>query len=145
MTAAGVVHVVCAALALIVATVVFVQRKGTAKHVRLGRAYVVLLLVLNVSAALVPSEGIGPFHVLAVVSLLTVAAGWSLSPRRLKQDRPHAILMVWSVAGVVAAGLAQPATGRAPEAAPWPVVLPTALVVAVAALATVRLGRRATS
>lgn len=142
MTAVGTVHVVCAVSALVVAAVVFLRPKGTVEHVRAGRAYVVLLLVLNLSAALVPTDGVGPFHVLAVVSVVTVSAGWLLSPRRTKQRAPHAILMVWSVAGVAAAGLAQGATARAPDAAPWPVLVPTLLVSAAAAVITVRLSRR---
>ena len=43
--------------------------------------------------------------------------------------------MVWSVAGLVAAGLAQAATAALPAAAPWPTVAVTAAVCAGAAWA----------
>jgi uncharacterized membrane protein len=141
MTPAGAVHVACAVLALVAAVLVLRRPKGTAQHVRIGRAYIGLLLGLNISALLVPSDGIGPFHVLAVVSLLTLAGGWLASPRRARRREPHAVFMVWSVAGVVAAGLAQAATATATGAAPWPTVLATTVVCAVAGVATLRLVR----
>lgn len=142
MTAPGLVHVVCAALSLGLAGFILLRPKGTPEHVRAGHAYVGLLVLLNASALLVPTDEIGPFHVLALVSVATLAAGLLLSPRRRGGRVPHAILMVWSVAGVVAAGLAQGATAGIPHAAPWPVILPTGLVTAVTALITVRMVRQ---
>ena len=133
----GAVHVAAAVLALATAALVLARTKGTRSHVRLGRAYVVLLLVLNTSALLTYEEGgVGAFHVMAVVSLATLAGGLAASPRRLRDRVPHAVLMVWSVAGLVAAGLAQAATALLPDATPWPTLAVTLLVCGVALAAT---------
>ena len=53
--------------------------------------------------------------------------------------------MIWSVAGLVAAGLAQGATAAIPQASPWPTVATTASVCLLATLATRALTRRRSS
>jgi len=147
MTASGAVHVLAAVLALVTAGVVLSRPKGTRSHVRLGRLYVVLLLTLNTSALLTYDDTGRPggFHVLALVSLATLFAGLLLSPRRATSRIPHAVLMVWSVTGLVAAGLAQAATVLLPQAAPWPTLLTSCLACAVAAVATSAMATRASS
>lgn len=119
MVLSGAVHVTAAVLAL-AAAIVLARSKGTRAHVRTGWAYVGLL---------------------AVVSLLTLAAGIALSPRRVGARRPHAAFIVWSVAGLVAAGLAQATTSWFANAAPWPTLASSATVCAVAAVVTWSLGR----
>ena len=135
----GGLHVTAAVLALAAAGLVLVRTKGTTAHVRLGRVYVVLLVLADVIALLTyhDSAGPGPFHVLAVVSLATLTAAVLWSPRRRRGSRQtHGILMIWSVAGLVGAGLAQGATAALPEAAPWPTLAATAAVCVLAARAT---------
>ena len=58
----GSLHVAAAVLALVVAAIVLVRRKGTTAHVRLGRVYVVLLVLVDAFALLTYRNGIGPFH-----------------------------------------------------------------------------------
>ena len=94
---------------------------------------------------------LGSLHVAAAVLALVVAAivlvrtkgttphvrlGLVWSPRRRGSRQTHAILMIWSVAGLVGAGLAQGATAALPQATPWPTIAKTAAVCLFAALAT---------
>jgi hypothetical protein len=58
------------------------------------------------------------------------------SPHRRGSRQTHGILMIWWVAGLVAAGLAQGATAALPHASPWPTVATTASVCLLATLAT---------
>ncbi|HET9600538.1 MAG TPA: DUF2306 domain-containing protein, partial [Acidimicrobiales bacterium] len=131
----GSLHVAAAVLALAVAAIVLTRTKGTTSHVRLGRAYVLLVLV-DAFALLTYQGGVGPFHLLAVISLATLTAGLVWSPRRRGSRQTHGILMIWSVAGLVGAGLAQGATAVLPSASPWPTVATTASVCLLATLAT---------
>ena len=136
MSVLGSLHVAAAVLALAVAAIVLVRTKGTTAHVRLGRIYVVLLVLVDGFALLTYQNGIGPFHLLAVISLATLTAGLIWSPRRRGSRQIHGILMIWSVAGLVGAGLAQGATAALPQASPWPTVATTAGVCLLATLAT---------
>ena len=136
MSVLGSLHVAAAVLALAVAAIVLVRTKGTTAHVRLGRIYVVLLVLVDGFALLTYQNGVGPFHLLAVISLATLTAGLVWSPRRRGSRQTHGILMIWSVAGLVGAGLAQGATAALPQASPWPTVATTASVCLLATLAT---------
>ena len=75
-------------------------------------------------------------NLLAVISLATLTAGLVWSPRRRGSRQTHGILMIWSITGLVGAGLAQGATAALPQASPWPTVAATASVCLHAALAT---------
>lgn len=138
LTVLGGLHVMAAVLALGTAVVVLVGKKGTTAHVGLGRVYAVLLVLVDLSALLTYRQvsGSGPFHFLAVVSLTTLAAAVLWSPRRRGTPETHAILMIWSVAGLMGAGLAQQATAAFPDAGPWPTLAAIAGICVLAALAT---------
>ena len=116
MSFLGSLHVAAAVLSLAVAAIVLARTKGTPAHVRLGRAYVVLLVLVDTFALLTYQSGVGPFHLLAVISLATLTAGLVWSPRRRGSRQTHGILMIWSVTGLVGAGLAQGATAVLPRA-----------------------------
>ena len=151
----GTAHVVAASSALLLGLVVLVRGKGDAWHVRLGRVYVAVML-----AAVVPVLFVyditgrpGPFHALAVVSLLTTALGW-LSVLRWGRSRPgvvaHGRFMAWSWIGVLTAGLGQLANHRWPQESPWPVLLAVGVATLIGALAVpvlvsraLQVGRRA--
>lgn len=139
----GIAHVVAAAASLALGLVVLVRRKGDAWHARLGRAYLIAMLAVSVPVLFVyeMTGGPGPFHVLAVVSLLTMALGW-VAVRRRRPSRPgvaaHGTFMVWSWIGVVTAGLAQLANYVWPEASPWPVLVVVAGATAVGAVGVPR-------
>lgn len=124
----GGVHVLAASAALSIGLLVLVRPKGGRRHVVLGRAYASAMVAVNVPALLLDEGGgrPGPFHLLAVVSLVTTGFGWSAARRRTSRGGAttvHATLMTWSWVGVAAAGLAQLANRVWPERSPWPVLV----------------------
>ena len=143
----GTAHVLAAVVALVLGCVVLLRRKGDAWHVRLGRVYVVTMLAVSVPVLFVfDIDGRpGPFHVLAVVSLLTTGLGLLAVRRRgraLSGVAAHGTFMVWSWIGVVTAGLAQAANHRWPGASPWPVLAVVGLATVAGALAVPRVVAR---
>lgn len=134
----GTAHIALAIASLTLGAVVFLQQKGGGRHRLLGYLYAGALLLVNVSALLVYEESsdLGPFHVLALISLVTLSAGFI--PAFLRWPRgswlgAHAYFMSWSYVGLVAAGAAQMATKLAGPGM-LQVVVPTALIVLVGAL-----------
>ena len=111
----GIVHFVLAVACLAVGVAVLTQKKGGQRHRALGYVYAVALVLVNVSALSVYKETgePGPFHILALVSLLTLSAG--IVPAILRRPRGlwvnlHGYFMCWSYVGLLAAGAAQIAT-----------------------------------
>lgn len=123
-------HVAAALTALVLGAVVVLRPKGVRAHRRLGVAYAIALLVVDVAALSVHREAtFGPFHVLAVISLLTIAVG--ITPLALGSRVPtalatHAYCMTWSYAGLIAAGIGQLAAtwsrNGGPHLVPWAIV-----------------------
>ena len=120
--------------ALFAGVAVLPFRKGTHIHRTIGTVYVLALILVNVAAlSLHREDTFGVFHALAVVSLVTIAAG--LSPLLLGKRSPvvitnHAYCMTWSYAGLVAAGSGQLAAAVGQDAlGGWvvPVVIGTVL------------------
>lgn len=112
----GAAHTGAAVIALILGPVLFLRVKGGKSHRQLGYAYVAAMLVVCLAG--LPMRGfmgtISPFHVLAIVSLVTVTAGLigALVSANSRSGRPgmvhaHMKFMAWSYIGLVAAGLAQ--------------------------------------
>ncbi len=126
-------HVLAAFSALVVGAAVLLLPKGTNSHRVIGIVYVLVLVVVNVAALSLHRENtFGVFHILAVVSLITIAVG--LSPLLLGRRSEviivtHAYCMTWSYAGLVAAGLGQLAAAVGQDVGAWvvPVVIGTAL------------------
>ncbi|MEO8107652.1 MAG: DUF2306 domain-containing protein [Actinomycetes bacterium] len=130
-------HVGLALAALLIGAWVLGATKGTSRHRALGTGYVVALVALNVAALLVHREAtFGVFHVLAVVSLLTVMAGFV--PMKIRAKSPpriarHGYFMAWSYAGLVAAGCGQLAAS-AVDGGRVTVLTAVAIVLAVSAV-----------
>lgn len=108
----GLIHVGFGMLALVLGLVIFRITKGTQLHRRLGYLYVASMLGLNVTALLIYRVfgTFGPFHVLAVISLVTVVGG--LIPAYFKQPkekwlRRHYEGICWSYVGLLAATSAE--------------------------------------
>jgi uncharacterized membrane protein len=108
----GLFHAILGLVALLLGLAILLQRKGTLRHRQLGYAYVGTMLLLNGSAlAIYDLNGrFGPFHVGAVISLASVAAG--LIPVMLRVPsrnwlRVHAETITWSYVGLVAAFLSE--------------------------------------
>ena len=133
VAAAG--HVVAAVTALVVGAVVLGLPKGVGRHRLVGSTYVVSLVAVDIAALSVHREAtFGVFHSLAVLSLLTIAAG--LLPLLLGSRSPvalnvHAYCMTWSYAGLVAAGCGQLAVTSTSRVGAWmvPTVIGTVLAV----------------
>ena len=126
-------HVVAAVSALLAGVAVLALPKGTHIHRTIGTVYVLALVLVNVAAlSLHREDTFGVFHALAVVSLVTIAAG--LSPLLLGKRSPivitnHAYCMTWSYAGLVAAGCGQLGAAVGRDLGAWvvPVVIGTVL------------------
>lgn len=132
----GTIHVVFAIGALIVGAVVAFQPKGCRKHRILGYFYTLFLFSVNVSALSVYEEaiGMGPFHILAIVSLFTLISGFI--PVFLRRPvsswlELHAYFISWSYVGLVAAGVAQLVTMWSSWPAQFTVALPSILIVII--------------
>lgn len=123
----GLLHAGAAVAALLLGLVTVARPKGTPRHRVLGGAYAVLLLVVDMAALAIPRDeaGLGPFQVLAVVSLVTVSVGivpmWVL-PRTEGVIAVHGITMSFSYVGLVAAGLSQAAAQALPDSSTVAVV-----------------------
>ncbi len=108
----GLIHIVSAVVALSFGAVVFFKPKGGKVHKLIGYLYIFALLCVNASALFVYEDSItgGPFHVLAVVSLVTLICGFVPVFTRLPKMSwlsLHAYFMSWSYVGLVSAGVGQ--------------------------------------
>ena len=125
MNALGMLHFIAALAALLLGALVLLTRpKGNRRHRRLGWAYVIAMLTLNVTALMIYRlfGGFGPFHVAALISLATVAMGVpaGIRARKLRHQRNppararaieyHYYWMTYSYVGLVAAAVAETAT-----------------------------------
>lgn len=116
-TLTGAVHVMLAVLCLILGPVIFLRRKGDARHRLLGRIWASMMLVVNVSALLTYDINGRPnmFHIFAVINLIALIPGiifiWRYKRSRKAQHLlMHRKLMVWAYFGLAAAGVWQVAT-----------------------------------
>ncbi len=130
----GTVHFVLAVTCLAVGAAVLTRKKGGQRHRALGYVYSVALVLVNVSALSVYKDTgePGPFHVLALVSLVTLGAG--IIPAILRRPRGwwvdlHGYFMCWSYVGLLAAGAAQMATKFTLLPGPLAVVVPSIAIV----------------
>jgi uncharacterized membrane protein len=134
----GAIHAGFGIAGLLLGLAVVAMRKGTTWHRRTGLLYAAAMLLLNATALAIYDlfGGFGPFHILALVSLATLAAGvmpvWLRRPREWLDV--HARCMSWSYAGLVAAffaeiGVRLPGVGFVAG-----VVVPTVSVTLVAAV-----------
>jgi uncharacterized membrane protein len=135
----GPVHVAFGICALVLGLGVLRLRKGTRVHRALGHLYLASMIGLNATALAIYElfGGFGPFHVLALVSLLTLGCGVlpaiTRRPRR-SWFEAHAYFMSWSYVGLLAATAAEVAV-RIPGANFAAAVLGSSvLVTAVGAL-----------
>ena len=137
----GWVHLALAFGALAVGAAVAIAEKGTPRHVLLGRTYGCLMLGVNGTAFMLFGlfGGLGPFHVAAFFSLLTVAAGWVPARSRLSRwwVERHAYFMSGSYVGLLAAAAAE-TLSRIPETPFWGMVIFATIAVTVVGLIVMR-------
>jgi uncharacterized membrane protein len=112
LTTLGAVHLAAALMALLLGLSVFPAAKGTAFHRAMGAGYVVATVVLNVTAlSLYRLTGaFNAFHVLALISLVSVANGlWPLVRRTPGWQHRHYRPMIGSYLGLWAATVTEAA------------------------------------
>jgi uncharacterized membrane protein len=109
----GLAHFVCALAAIFFGAWILFSKKGTKLHKMVGRAYVVAMWLLNITA-LMDYElygFFGPFHWMALISLTTVVfAHLAVLRKRPNWKQSHAYLMAWSYVGLIAAAVAETAS-----------------------------------
>ena len=107
----GLVHGLLGFLALLLGLVVILLPKGTRRHRKVGFAYVIAMVALNLTALWIfdLTGRFGPFHVAAIISLVTIIAGWLPAAYRRPREwmALHGIFMGWAYVGLVAAFLAE--------------------------------------
>jgi len=101
-------HIAAAVLAMVLGAMVLLRRKGDIAHKRFGYAYALCMLLVNATAfGMYKLFGsFGPFHIAAIVSLLTLAAGLRAALRNKRRPNwlvTHLTYMYWSVIGLYAA------------------------------------------
>lgn len=129
-------HIALACAALILGAFIFAMRKGTRRHRQVGYGYVIAMLATNLSALFIfrLSGHPGPFHLAALFSLATTAAGFVPAYTRRPRDSwlaRHYEFMAWSYVGLLAAAAAE-ATSRLPAAPFWGTVIGTSAAVIAA-------------
>jgi uncharacterized membrane protein len=106
MTPIGWIHVALSLAALGVGAAIFALPQGTQRHRMLGYAYLAAMLGVNGSALMMHrfTGGWGPFHVFAVVSLVSLSLAIAPVLRRPKGWLIHHYYWTcWSYVGLVAA------------------------------------------
>ncbi len=112
MSTLGWIHTVFGMVALLAGTAVVLLRKGTRWHRTLGHVYLISMISLNTTSLFIYNlfGHFGPFHWLALSSLLTLIAGmvpvFTRRPKGLWLER-HAIFINISFIGLVAATAAE--------------------------------------
>ncbi len=107
-------HLVAACLAMPLGAYQLLARQGTPGHALAGRLYVPAMLVCNLGAlaSYRPDTQFLPFHILAFVSLYSLASGmWALRKWLRTRDaaalKSHKIQMAYSWLGLMMAGFSQ--------------------------------------
>jgi uncharacterized membrane protein len=107
----GLFHAAFGVIALMLGMGVLTLTKGTSTHRRIGIGYVASMVLLNITALWIfdLTGRFGPFHVAALVSLATLAAGYIPARQRRSHDwiALHGTFMAWSYVGLVAAFIAE--------------------------------------
>ena len=126
MNIIGTIHVALAVTAMLSGLVVLLRRKGDRRHRQMGWVYGASMLGLNGTALMLYRlfGRFGPFHLAALVSLLTVIGG--LASARFHKPkggwvRAHAYWMTWSYVGLLAAAASEAST-RLPDSPFWGMV-----------------------
>jgi uncharacterized membrane protein len=107
----GLLHLIFSITALISGLYVLLARKGTKAHKKTGYFYAFSMAILNLTAFMIYElyGKFGIFHVMAIVSCLTLFAGLYPVIRKTKPDYliQHFYFMYWSVIGLYCAFVAE--------------------------------------
>ncbi|MEM6524316.1 MAG: DUF2306 domain-containing protein [Bacteroidota bacterium] len=134
----GQIHFLASCLALITGTYVLLATKGSQLHKKIGYVYVASMVVLLITAFMIYRlfGGFGIFHVAAIVSSVTLAAG--MIPAIRKKNKNWVILhfswMYWSIMGLYAAFASEMITRLLPSQFFFMVGLATGVIMTIAAV-----------
>lgn len=133
MSTIGTIHFTLAIAAMLSGLIVLFLPKGNQRHRFGGWMYAGSMLGLNGTAFMLYRlfGHFGPFHIAAVISLLTVVAGVATARFRKPKGKwvlGHAYWMTWSYVGLLAAAVSEVAT-RLPESPFWGMVFVGTFVV----------------
>lgn len=108
-------HVACAALALVIGTLMLFWKKGTRLHKALGRIWIGLMLVVSLSSFFISEIRLlgpySPIHVLSLLTLFGLWGGWRAI--RAGDVRAHRVTMIMVYGGgLIGAGLFTLVPGR---------------------------------
>ena len=110
----GGLHFGFALIALVLGAIMLMRPKGTKSHRILGTAYVIFMVVINVSALSMHeiSGQMTLFHAFAILSLATLTPGYVCILLYKRRRHPlwlelHRQFITWSYFGLVAAGVWQ--------------------------------------
>ena len=139
MTPLGIVHFGLALICLVLGAVIFLRTKGTWSHRRIGVAYLAGMILVNTSALMTyeDSVGFGPFHWLAILSLVSLAGGGTCLVLKRPQGAwvdMHAYFFCWSYSGLLAAGVSQLLTKVESLPRPFQVLVPSILIIGTGAI-----------
>ncbi len=103
----GLVHTLFGIIAMVSGAIVIAFRKGTHLHKKIGYVYFIAMVLLNVTGLFTQVlYKFGPFHWLALASLVGVVIGISM-PVVFKRYKHwlllHYYFMLWSYVGLIAA------------------------------------------
>ncbi len=139
----GTIHLTFALVALASGAWIVSRRKGDTAHRRLGWVFVGAMVGVNATALFIYdlTGEFGPFHVLAVISLISVIFG--VAHVRLRRPargwrEMHATWMAWSYVGLLAATAAETATRLLDVPFWWMVLVASGGVIAVGGLVIAR-------
>lgn len=113
--AVGHMHLISAFVALATGAWVFLIPKGTRWHRTLGHLYLSAMIILNVTALAIYrlTGGFGPFHIFALIALITMVLAMGTVLLRRPKGRwieAHAGWMAGSYMGLTAAFVAETST-----------------------------------
>jgi uncharacterized membrane protein len=104
------IHLTAALLTFLLGIAVLLRRKGTASHKRLGRSWVVLMLIVAISSFWIRRDGFSWIHLLSIWTLISLAcAVWFI---RRGNVRAHQGFMIGTFLGLAGAGIGALAPGR---------------------------------
>lgn len=108
----GMVHFIFSVLSMILGAVVLYMLKGNTLHKRIGYAYFICMIGVNITSFMIYRlfDGFGIFHIMAVISSISLIGGMIPAiVRKPKNDwvQIHFSFMYWSVVGLYAAFISE--------------------------------------
>jgi uncharacterized membrane protein len=106
----GLIHLGAVVPALGIGAAILARGKGTPWHIFWGRVWVGLMVTADVSAFWLQRDGFSWIHALAVINLVSIAAG--IVCIRARRRAAHAAFVVGAYAGALIAGVGAFTSGR---------------------------------